>query len=390
MPPARKRSSKARRVDRALSTALWWLLGMAGVGVAGLVWLQGDAGQIWLAERGVESARERCSIRFEEAVLQGLADCGVPRDSITIRPGHPTLIEVGASGDLRRLNLAITLRLEESGGKVRWGERWEKDTSSVLELRLGGRDYLTHRLLARWGPRADRLEPPPPPAGLLAIVIDDFGHNLNPVARSLLDLPVPITVAILPGRPRSLKVLTEAERAGKEAILHMPMQPVDGSSPGPGPLALTVDMTPEQVRAAVARCLDGLPEVVGLNNHMGSEFTQHRPLMDAVMDILARRGLFFLDSLTTPRSRGYEAARVRGVPALRNDLFLDLDIDDPSKIRQRLQRLIERAREKGMAVGIGHPTPATLQVLQEVLPALDPTDVRCVFLSELVRERSSS
>ncbi len=384
MSPPHRRSSRSRR-ERGLRRGLWLLLVLAVAGTGALLWLRSEAGGIWLAERGVQSAREHNAAVFEEAVLQGLADCGVPSDSVVLHPGNPALIEVGATGDLRSLNLAVTTRVEARGGCVQWGERWEKDGSSVLELRLGGRGYLTHRLIATRGPGAHALKPPPPPAGLLAIVVDDWGHNLNRTARALLDLPVPITVAILPERPRSLRVLNEARRAGKEAILHMPMQPVEGSSPGPGPLALTVDMSDEEIRRTVERALDGLPEVVGMNNHMGSEFTRHRHQMDVVMEILAQRGLFFLDSLTTPRSKGWEAAHSRGVPTLRNDLFLDLDVDDPVEIRRRLDHLIEKARRRGRAVGIGHLTAATAQVLQEVLPALDPTDVRCVFLSELVR-----
>ena len=390
MSPSRRRKSTRQRRERALRLSASILLMVALAGTAALLWLRSDRGEIWLAERGVKSAQQHSARLFEQALLQGLADCGTPSDSIVVRPGHPSLVEVGATGDLRDLNLAVTTRLQARGGQVQWGEGWEKKGSSVLELRLGGRNYLTHRLIATRGPRAAQLKPPPPPAGLLAIVVDDWGHNLNATARAILDLPVPITVAILPERPKSLRVLNEARRAGKEAILHMPMQPVEGSSPGPGEMALTVEMSDEEIRRRVERCLDGLPEVVGMNNHMGSEFTQHRRQMDAVMEVLAERGLFFLDSLTTPRSVGLRAARAEHVPALRNELFLDLDVDDPAMIRQRLERLIERARRKGRAVGIGHLTPATARVLGEVLPALDPQDVRCVFLSEVLRETPSS
>jgi polysaccharide deacetylase 2 family uncharacterized protein YibQ len=170
----------------------------------------------------------------------------------------------------------------------------------------------------------------------------------------------------------------------------MPMEPVAGSTPGPGKLALMVDMSREEIRSRLERALDELSGVQGLNNHMGSEFTQHPLGMEVVAQVLAERGLYFLDSLTTPHSVAYETARRDHVPALRNDLFLDLDVQDPVLIEQRLQRLIERARRKGTAIGIGHPEPATARVLQEILPQLDPRDVKPVFLSEILRSSPQS
>ncbi len=386
-------SSKRRRkkkMPRGLRFTLLALVLILVAASAAVSWLQSDRGEIWLAEKGVQSAREHCDPIWERSLRQGLLDLGIPQDSIVTRPGHPVSVEVGASCDLFDLNVAVTRRIEAAGGEVARGERFEQNGSSVLELWLGGRGYVSHRLLARRGPRAPEIEPPPPPKGRLAIVVDDFGHNLNATVRELLALSVPITVAILPERPASLRVLREAHRAGKETILHMPMEPVAGSTPGPGPLALMVDMSREEIRRSLERALDGLSGVQGVNNHMGSEFTQHPEGMEVVAQVLAERGLYFLDSLTTPHSVAYQTARRQKVPALRNDLFLDLDVEDPAVIEQRLQRLIERARRKGTAVGIGHPRPATARVLERILPQLDPQDVKPVFLSEIIASTPQS
>ncbi len=381
----RRRRGRSKKSQRSARPVLVLLVMILVAGSATVAWLRSERGEIWLAERGVASAQEHCAQLWQSSLLDGLMDAGIPPDSVVVHPGYPVEVEVGASCDLFALNLAVTRRLEAAGGQVAKGERFEDQGSSVLELWLGGKGYVSHRLLARRGPQASALQPPPPPKGLLAIVVDDFGHNLNATVRQLLSLSVPITVAILPERPASLRVLSEARRAGKEAILHMPMEPVAGSSPGPGKLALMVDMSREEVRRRLERALDELSGVQGLNNHMGSEFTQHPGGMEVVAQVLAERGLYFLDSLTSPHSVAYETVRRSHVPALRNDLFLDLDVQDPALIEQRLQRLIERARRKGTAIGIGHPEPATARVLQEILPQLDPRDVKPVFLSEILR-----
>jgi len=49
-----------------------------------------------------------------------------------------------------------------------------------------------------------------------------------------------------------------------------------------------------------------------------------------------------------------------------------------------LERALRGARDKGEAVAIGHPHPATLQALREVLPQAQAQGVRLVLASELV------
>jgi polysaccharide deacetylase 2 family uncharacterized protein YibQ len=164
----------------------------------------------------------------------------------------------------------------------------------------------------------------------------------------------------------------------------MPMEPNPGAPVGPGEPAVKVGMGSGEIRRVVSQGLDGLPGVVGVNNHMGSRATRSRPEMDAVMLEIAARGLIFLDSRTTPMSVAHTAASAQGIPNLRNDLFLDVDTDDPEVIRQRLGRLLEISRRRGWAIGIGHIHPATIAVLEEFLPTVDPADVQLVPLSELI------
>jgi len=121
-----------------------------------------------------------------------------------------------------------------------------------------------------------------------------------------------------------------------------------------------------------------------VNNHMGSAATADSLLMDALMAEIDRRGLRFLDSLTSPRSVAYQAARAAGVPALRNRLFLDVDHQDEAAITASLEALIASARARGQAVGIGHPHAATAAVLARELPRYAAEGVRFVTVSELI------
>lgn len=224
----------------------------------------------------------------------------------------------------------------------------------------------------------------------VALVIDDLGQRLDGPAAELLALPVPLTMAVLPGLPHSRAISRRASAVAgadtlppRELFLHLPMQPLDYPATDPGPDALLVGMDPAEALARLDRALASVPGAVGVNNHMGSAATADSLLMSVLMDALASRGLRFLDSLTTPRSLATAAARRAGVPCARNRLFLDVEHLDEAAISARLAELVAVARRTGQAVGIGHPHAATAAVLAREVPRYAEEGVRFVTVSAL-------
>ena len=114
--------------------------------------------------------------------------------------------------------------------------------------------------------------------------------------------------------------------------------------------------------------LDSVPNVIGVNNHMGSKFTENEELMRLVMLNLKNKGLFWVDSLTTPRSVGYSIARDEGVKTAKRDVFLDSKTKGKSYVKSQLKKLIAKAEKNGYAIGICHPYPQTIQALSEEIP----------------------
>jgi hypothetical protein len=165
------------------------------------------------------------------------------------------------------------------------------------------------------------------------------------------------------------------------------MEPDPGAGYEAGEPQVRVGSSAVAVRAVVESCLDGLPGVVGVNNHMGSAATRSRPEMAAVMEVLAARGLPFLDSQTTAASIAHLAATEAGVPTLRNDIFLDADDADAALVRERLDFLVRKARQRGWAVGIGHVNEATISALEAFLPTLAPGDVELIAVADLIHSR---
>jgi len=234
-------------------------------------------------------------------------------------------------------------------------------------------------------PSSPFVAPPPPPAyrARVAIVIDDIGSDMAAI-RGVLDIDAPLSVAVLPDLLYSKQSAAEAAEAGRDVLLHLPMQPRGDSMKGLGPGALMGGMDRDTLMGVVEADLASVPGAVGVNNHMGSYLTEDRESMDRVMQVLGRHGLFFLDSRTSAASVAYESARASGVPAASRNVFLD-DTSDDAEIRRQFERMVKLSLKNGRAIAIGHPHPATLRVLREEIPGLKEKGIEVVRVSKLMR-----
>ena len=237
-----------------------------------------------------------------------------------------------------------------------------------------------------------RLDPPrgDPPLfqdqPILVIVIDDFGNNYGPVARGLLELPLPLTVSILPDQRRSERVEKEARKHGHSVFLHLPMEPIDWPASDPGPGAVFAGIGRDSVMTLLDRHSAGFRRLDGLNNHMGSRASQDTEVVNAILDWTAERDLLVLDSWTHHKSKIALLAGAHGRPPLRADLFLDGEGEDESAIADNLLELGEIARERGWAIGIGHPRRETYEILKRMTPRLEDYGFRFLNLSQLAEE----
>ncbi len=237
-------------------------------------------------------------------------------------------------------------------------------------------------------PRAEKPAPPAPvpeaaapkKGGRIALVIDDLGRSVEDVRR-LGRLAVPLSYAVLPFERATAEVVAALAEERREILCHLPMSPDGGANPGPG--ALTEDMGPAELARATRAALDAVPGAVGVNNHMGSRLSADRRALEPILAVVAERGLFFLDSRTSPESVAYRTARQLGIPAAERQVFLDPD-QSPEAVRFQFERLVDLARERGAAIGIGHPHPVTLEVLAAEIPKARAAGLEFVPVSYLV------
>ncbi len=215
----------------------------------------------------------------------------------------------------------------------------------------------------------------------IAIIIDDIGYDKK-LALALFDLHPKITFSVLPFSPYGKKISKSLHGQGAELMLHLPMEPENYPRVNPGPGALLSSLSPDSLLAMLRKDLGAVPNVVGVNNHMGSKLTVDADKMNQVFTILKKEGLFFIDSRTAVKSKGEAAARLFRVPFAQRDIFLD-NVQEVDYITGQFQRLIKIAVKHGTAIGIGHPYQATLDTLKIELPKLRGK-VRVVPASQLV------
>jgi uncharacterized protein len=223
--------------------------------------------------------------------------------------------------------------------------------------------------------------PVPAPAAKLAIILDDVAGDAGAADR-IFALHYPLTLSVLPNHAQSAEIAKEAHRRGYQVMLHLPMESLANETPEAQ--ELRPGMSQSEISGKLDEMLRTVPYAAGVNNHQGSRATSDAQLMSELMPLLRAHRLFFIDSRTTAATVAYDAAQSAGVHcASRNVPFLD-DVQDVGAVRHQLELAVKDAREKGQAIAIGHPHPATLRALEEFLPEAESHGVRLVHASDLV------
>lgn len=214
------------------------------------------------------------------------------------------------------------------------------------------------------------------------IVIDDLGNNMVGT-EEMMNLPIPITVAIMPFLPSTKSDAEMAHRKGHDVIVHLPMEPLRGKKSWLGPGAITCDLSEEEIRKRVNAAIDDVPYAIGINNHMGSKATVDERVMRIVLTVCRESGLLFLDSHTNYRSIVSKVAKEIGVPCVENHIFLD-DVRNRSHVSKQLELLQQHLTQHEKCIAIGHVGAggkATAEVIKQV--QAESHDIEFVGISKL-------
>lgn len=313
------------------------------------------------------------------------------------------LVELVAAWD--RINQSLQLNSSD----LKWGYQQEQlwlrlSSQLTMDLTEGTKKIPVQQLTImipsgaalnhKWPGLIPRLPPtilPPPtvevPEDLpaikrprVALIIDDVG-SVRKAADAMLQVPARLTWAVMPFTRYAAEYIQAAKERGFEVMLHLPLEPLDPKN-NPGPGLIKRDWTDEQIIKQLEADLDQVPGAVGINNHMGSAGTADERLMDILMGEIKKRGIYFVDSMTSNLSVGEVVAHRHQVRFKKRDVFIDNLPDSDSK-KKALRELIKIAVTKGEAIGIGHVRNGTAEAIIEMLPEFEKAGVEIVPVSEL-------
>lgn len=349
-------------------------------------WLGTPAGNVFLFDLGVAGRYEAVRKDLGERIVDGARRGGAPAGGISVlRPdGENGIVAIEAQVPPGRSMIQINASIDEAvrgaGGRIR--SCVESRDGRVMEMEVGTRRAATHRCVFRRTKGSAAQAGLKRPAGpRLTLIVDDFGYFDNRLVREYLALEVPFAVSVIPGLRHSGSVAKKAAAEGREVICHLPMEPEKGAEDdGEIPLVRT-QMRRDEIVKAVERALDGIPGAIGMNNHMGSKATADRDVMDAVLSVCRRRGIFFVDSYTTAKSVVAESAAAAGVGTLRNDIFLDNRGED---VRENMRKMLSIASRHGSVTGILHVRRDNLPHLRWLAGEARERGIRIVMLSEMI------
>jgi len=294
-------------------------------------------------------------------------------------------------GDLKKAARQIRESLSGSARELS-DKEGARDGYDYLRLDIGLKESAvpggglmtdTIMLLAKAAPREKKTEPAVHVSGgRLAVVVDDCGYD-NDALRKLLSTGLPFTYAILPGRSGSAEALSLIKGAGRTAMLHLPMEPMDQSQMSEGSNTILVSQTAQQKTQLAERLIASVPGISGVNNHQGSRATSDKATMEAVLKVLKQKGLFFVDSRTASSSVALDTARQMGIRSGSNSRFLD-NSNSPDDIYDAIKNAIKRAEGTDMIV-ICHSRPGTARAWAEHLNEIKKSGITFVPVTQLLR-----
>ena len=216
----------------------------------------------------------------------------------------------------------------------------------------------------------------------IAVVLDDFGYS-GEVISSFNALPIPLTYAVLPYKDYSMEAATSGHAAGKDIMLHLPMESLGHENAEP--ITIETSMSDADIRRITKNAVDAIPHVIGVNNHQGSAATADGRVMENVIGVLKNDGLFFLDSRTNGASVAASTARAMGVRTGVNELFLDND-NAVSAIEAQLRKAMKTALASpgGYTVVIGHARPNTATALRNMIGEMQRSGIEFVFVRSVL------
>jgi polysaccharide deacetylase 2 family uncharacterized protein YibQ len=379
----------------ATAMPLAGVLRTAGQAALGAAALAAAIGLVTLARRGspvggepfavarIEAAPARPAPEVAESVPEpaapAIASAGQVEAASGVKvtrgggggPPDARIIDVERSLSVR-LDPAPDPRLAETS---RYGPLPRIGADGARPFEVYARPVMFDRKLKPGGPR-------------IALMVGGLGLNAEGTEAAIAKLPGPVTLGFAPYGEGIEERAAEAREAGHEIALQAPMEDFSDSAGDPGRRTLKTSVSDADNLDSLRWLMSRFTGYIGVVNHLGGKFTADAKEISPILAEIAARGLGYLDDGASPRSVAPDVAATLAMPAARADLVIDADPTSEA-IEAALTRLLDRARERGSAIGVASASPMSVERLARWANGLESKGVALVPLSALMSAAQS-
>jgi polysaccharide deacetylase 2 family uncharacterized protein YibQ len=224
---------------------------------------------------------------------------------------------------------------------------------------------------------------------VVAIVVGGLGVGAAKTLDAIMKLPPAVTLAFTPYGSDPTKLAEQARAQHHEILLQVPMEPFDYPDNDPGPQTLLTTLAPEQNLDRLYWHLSRFQGYAGIANFMGSKFEVTDAAMQPIVQEMAKRGLAYFDDGTSPRSVAGTLSAAQSVPFAKADVSID-QVPTPMEIDHALASLEDRAKERGVAIGVASALPVSIERIGAWIKTLDSHGIMLVPLTTAMLKSKSS
>jgi len=218
----------------------------------------------------------------------------------------------------------------------------------------------------------------------IAIVVAGLGVSRNATQSVINTLPGAVSFSFAPYADNLRAWIKKSRDAGHEALIDMPMEPLDYPRNDPGPNTLLANAPTDQNIRRLEWALSRATGYVGVATFMGASLAARPKALRPILAELKMRGLMILDTRENPLGHIVEISKEIGLPVAANHLFLDA-VPTAAAIEQRLRELEARALKRNEAIALARPLPVTIRTLLQWLPELERRGIALAPVSAMVR-----
>lgn len=218
---------------------------------------------------------------------------------------------------------------------------------------------------------------------VVSLVIGGLGINSTQTKLAIDTLPADVTLSFAPDAKRLDYWIKTAREDGHEVLIELPMEAYEYGRMSMRADTLVAGADSKANLAKLNQVLGRASGYFGVINYQGAKFGADAASVDPIFDVLAERGLAFIDDGSVHKATFGKVADAKGLRFARAAGPVDTR-RSPQDIAAELMELETIAREHGGAIGAGFAFPVTIEAASLWIDTLEEKGLVLAPVSALV------